>query len=52
MAAGPRCSIATSTPPIEAQIEAQIERFAPGFRDVVLARHVSGPADLERYNAN
>jgi phytoene dehydrogenase-like protein len=33
-------------------IEAQIERFAPGFRDVVLARHVSGPADLERYNAN
>ena len=33
-------------------IERQIERFAPGFRDVVLARHVSGPAALEAYNAN
>lgn len=35
-----------------AQIEAQIERFAPGFRDLILARHVHSPADLERYNAN
>jgi len=35
-----------------ARIEAQLERFAPGFRDRVLARHISGPADLERYNAN
>ena len=25
-------------------IEAQIERFAPGFRDLVLARHAMGPA--------
>lgn len=33
-------------------IEAQVERFAPGFRDLVLARHVSGPADLERRDAN
>lgn len=33
-------------------IEAQVERSAPGFRDLVLARHVMGPADLERYNAN
>ncbi len=33
-------------------IERQIERFAPGFRDVVLARHVSGPSDLEAYNPN
>ena len=33
-------------------IEAQIERFAPGFRGLVLARHVSAPADLERGNAN
>ena len=30
----------------------QIERFAPGFRDVVLARHVQGPADLERGDPN
>jgi phytoene dehydrogenase-like protein len=33
-------------------IERQIERFAPGFRDVVLARHVSTPRDLETYNPN
>lgn len=34
------------------RIEQQIERFAPGFRDRVLARAVMGPADLERHNAN
>ena len=34
------------------RIEAQIERFAPGFRDRILARHVSNPLELERYNAN
>ncbi len=34
------------------QIEAQLERFAPGFRDRVLARHVSRPADLELHDAN
>jgi len=34
------------------RIESQIERFAPGFRDRVLARHVAGPAELERANAN
>ena len=33
-------------------IEAQVERFAPGFRQRVLARHVLSPADLERRNAN
>jgi len=33
-------------------IEGQIERFAPGFRDRVLARHVMTPADLERRNPN
>ncbi len=33
-------------------IEAQIERFAPGFRDVILARHSTSPADYEAYNAN
>jgi phytoene dehydrogenase-like protein len=35
-----------------ARIEQQIERFAPGFRDVVLARSVRYPADIERHNAN
>ena len=34
------------------RIEAQIERFAPGFRDRILARHVMSPRDLEQYNAN
>ena len=34
------------------RIEAQIERFAPGFRDCVLAHHVSAPATLERMDAN
>lgn len=33
-------------------VEAQVERFAPGFRDRILARKTWGPADLERYNAN
>jgi phytoene dehydrogenase-like protein len=33
-------------------MEAQVERFAPGFRDLILARHVQSPADLERRNAN
>ena len=34
------------------RIEAQIERFAPGFRDRVLARSVMPPAALEAHNAN
>ncbi len=33
-------------------IERQMERFAPGFRDRILGRHVMGTADLERYNPN
>jgi phytoene dehydrogenase-like protein len=33
-------------------IERQIERFAPGFRDRILARHATSPADFERYNPN
>jgi phytoene dehydrogenase-like protein len=34
------------------RIEAQIERFAPGFRDTVLARRIFSPADLEAMDAN
>ncbi|MGH2535326.1 MAG: phytoene desaturase family protein [Thermomicrobiales bacterium] len=41
-----------STVDMTARIEAQIERFAPGFRDRILARHTAGPVDLERRNAN
>jgi phytoene dehydrogenase-like protein len=33
-------------------IESQIERFAPGFRDVIVARHAMGPAAIEARNAN
>jgi len=33
-------------------MEQQVERFAPGFSERILARHVLGPADLERRNAN
>ncbi len=34
------------------RMEAQVERFAPGFRDLILARSVLGPADLERRDRN
>jgi phytoene dehydrogenase-like protein len=34
------------------RIEAQIERFAPGFRECVLQRHISTPATLEQADAN
>jgi phytoene dehydrogenase-like protein len=34
------------------RVEAQIERFAPGFRECILARTVSSPAALETSDAN
>lgn len=34
------------------RLENQIERFAPGFRECILARHVFSPADLESMDAN
>ncbi|MGH9444315.1 MAG: phytoene desaturase family protein [Terriglobia bacterium] len=34
------------------RIEAQVERFAPGFRSRILAKHVLPPSELERHNAN
>jgi phytoene dehydrogenase-like protein len=33
-------------------IEAQVERFAPGFRDRVLARSTRSAAEMERHNPN
>jgi phytoene dehydrogenase-like protein len=33
-------------------IEAQIERYAPGFRDTIIARHTTTAASFEQYNAN
>ena len=41
-----------STVDMSDRIEAQVERFAPGFRDRILARHNMAPADFESYNAN
>ena len=41
-----------STVDMTKAMEDQLERFAPGFRDIVLARHVTSPADLETYNRN
>jgi phytoene dehydrogenase-like protein len=37
---------------VTAQIESQIERFAPGFRERVLARHVRSVAQMEAHNVN
>jgi phytoene dehydrogenase-like protein len=37
---------------VTAAIEAQVERFAPGFRELILARHAMTPRDFEAYNRN
>ncbi len=41
-----------STADMTAVIEAQMERFAPGFRDCILARHTMTTKDFQRYNPN
>ena len=41
-----------STVDMTGAIEAQIERFAPGFGDIVLARHTRNAPEFERYNPN
>jgi phytoene dehydrogenase-like protein len=41
-----------STVDMTERIEAQMERFAPGFRDLILGRSVLSPADFQEYNAN
>jgi phytoene dehydrogenase-like protein len=41
-----------STQDMTAAIDAQIDRFAPGFAKRILAKHVLSPSDLERKNAN
>jgi phytoene dehydrogenase-like protein len=42
----------SSTVDMTERMENQIERFAPGFRDCILARTVTTPALLEQHNAN
>ena len=34
------------------RIEKQVERFAPGFHNLILSRHTMTAQDLERYNPN
>ncbi len=34
------------------RVENQIERFAPGFRDLIIARHTINSVELERHNPN
>lgn len=41
-----------STFDMRERIEAQIERFAPGFHECIVERSITTPADLERSNAN
>ena len=41
-----------STLDMGGRIEAQIERFAPGFRDRILSKHVFNSNQLEEYNPN
>ncbi len=41
-----------STVDVSDRITAQIERFAPGFRDTILDAHVTTAVGLERYNAS
>ena len=43
---------AGSTVDMTDRIEAQVERFAPGFRDRILARAIHGPAGMEAYDEN
>ena len=51
---GPRTGVdwSAEVAPLVDRIEAQVERFAPGFRNRILARHVLSPAELERRDRN
>ncbi|HWK28988.1 MAG TPA: NAD(P)/FAD-dependent oxidoreductase [Solirubrobacter sp.] len=51
---GPQTGVdwASATAVVAERMEAQVERFAPGFRDRILARHVLGPSELEARNPN
>ncbi len=47
------CHVPTrSAEDMTAAIEAQVERFAPGFGDLILGRHALGPARMEAHNRN
>lgn len=47
------CHVPSGSPvDMTAQIEAQVERFAPGFRDVILARATKDATQMESQNPN
>jgi phytoene dehydrogenase-like protein len=47
------CHVPSGSPvDMTERIERQVERFAPGFRDRILARATRGPAQMERDNPN
>jgi phytoene dehydrogenase-like protein len=47
------CHVPNGSPcDVSGRIEAQIERFAPGFRELVLARHVTTAPEMEAHNPN
>ena len=47
------CHVPNGSPlDVSERIEQQVERFAPGFRDRIVARSALGPAELEAHNAN
>ena len=47
------CHVPNGSPEdLTGRVEAQVERFAPGFRDLVLARHAMGPAAFEAHDRN
>ena len=41
-----------STVGMTARVEAQVERFAPGFQDVIIARHAMNTAEMEAHDMN
>jgi phytoene dehydrogenase-like protein len=47
------CHVPNGSPvDMTASIEAQIERFAPGFGETILAKHVYAPAQMQAHNPN
>ena len=47
------CHVPNGSPvDMSERIEAQIDRFAPGFRDRIIGRSAMAPAEIERHNAN
>lgn len=47
------CHVPNGSPvDMTSRIEAQVERFAPGFTRTILARHTFSPAEMEQHNAN